>query len=273
MAEFYDGDDSGVESGAVETGPRAEGEAGVETSSDSAAGRGIETGEDDFAESGPETGGEGEAEITELPEVYREMEPAEKEENLAALNDMTPEEQDIYYDAVAAEPALTENAREIAEKTGGTLEGLDARIKTPASVHHKAYREDGKDVPVAEMCDIVRYTEVHPPEKLADGANNSMREYENRGYKVDKVKNTWDDENTTYRGINARLTSPEGQKFEVQYHTPESFDLKSGEVHVLYKETDGLSDRDPRKAQLKEEMAERSAKLPRPDRIDEVKNK
>jgi hypothetical protein len=31
------------------------------------------------------------------------------------------------------------------------------------------------------------------------------------------------------KGVNVKLSSPEGQKFELQFHTRESFDLKNGD--------------------------------------------
>lgn len=119
-------------------------------------------------------------------------------------------------------------------KNSAELQGLEYRVKTPSSTYEKMHEREG-ETEIGEMKDVIRYTEIYPPDKLAEGTNASLSDFKSRGYTVDRVKNTWDDENTAYRGINANLTSPDGQTFEVQFHTQESFELKNGELHSLLK--------------------------------------
>lgn len=53
-----------------------------------------------------------------------------------------------------------------------------------------------------------------------------------KGYNVVKVKNTWR-KNAVYKVINIILEK-DGIKFEMQYHTKQSFELKNGKLHELY---------------------------------------
>ncbi len=45
-------------------------------------------------------------------------------------------------------------------------------------------------------------------------------------------KNWWT--NPEYKGINTRWATPEGQRFEAQFHTPDSFHAKEYVTHLAY---------------------------------------
>ncbi len=211
--------------------------------------------------------------IKELPSCFDHLDDSKKTKELAALNKMTPEERKAYYDILEKEPSITAEVKSVAENNGAKeLAGLEDRAKTPSSVLEKKY-ERGKSVEIEDMKDVIRYTEIYDGGDLAEGTNASLSDFESRGYTVEKVTNTWDNKNATYRGINTTLVSPDGQRFEVQFHTKESFDLKNGELHSLYEERRTLSHDDPRAIELDDKMAELSAKLERPENIDEVKKK
>jgi hypothetical protein len=42
------------------------------------------------------------------------------------------------------------------------------------------------------------------------------------------------DTDPEYKGINTRWATPEGQRFEVQFHTPDSFHAKEYVAHLAY---------------------------------------
>ena len=206
-----------------------------------------------------------------LPEPFENLPEADKQKEMDALSKMSDKERAKYLEIASKEPAITKDATEIAASSGGELQGLEYRLKTPSSTYEKMHDRDDS-VDIEEMGDVIRYTEVHPPDKLAEGANNSLAEYESRGYTVDRVKNTWDDEDSCYKGINATLTSPEGQTFEAQYHTQESYDLKN-EMHPQYEEWRTLADNDPRKKEIGDQMKQQSSELHRPENVEKVKNR
>ncbi len=79
--------------------------------------------------------------------------------------------------------------------------------------------------------------------------------------------------NNPYNGINTTIVSPDGQAFEVQFHTQESFDIKNGKMHELYGQWRVLPDSDPLKAKLKGDMFELANNMTRPDNISEVISK
>jgi len=195
----------------------------------------------------------------------------EKGKQVEALGKMSVEERAVYAKNLENEPRITNTMKEVAQNNGAELQGLEYRIKTPSSTYEKMQeREDAMDI--KDMNDVIRYTEIYSADKLAEGTNASLEDLKSKGYEVDRVKNTWDEENATYRGVNVVLKDPEGQTFELQFHTQESFDLKNGELHKLYEERRTMADDDPRAVEIDEKMTELSSKLERPKDIDEVKN-
>lgn len=208
----------------------------------------------------------------ELPECFSGLSDEAKQKQSEALGKMSDTERQAYLDVVEKEPKITADVQDITNANGGELQGLEYRVKTPSSTYEKMHGRE-QETNIGEMKDIIRYTEIYPPDKLAEGTNASLQAFEEKGYTVAKVKNTWDDENSAYKGINTTIVSPEGQAFEVQFHTQESFDLKNGELHSLYEERRVLSAKDPKGLELDDKMFELSDGLTRPDSIEEVKNR
>ena len=94
-----------------------------------------------------------------------------------------------------------------------------------------------------------------------------------RGYSITKIKNTWLDDSNPYKGINVQLESPQEQKFELQFHTQESFDLKnSKEMHGLYEQARILSPGTDEYFEIEDKMFDLSEQLEEPDNITEIQN-
>jgi hypothetical protein len=72
------------------------------------------------------------------------------------------------------------------------------------------------------------------------------------------LKGTKDD--SGYRGINATFIAPNGQKFEVQFHTQESFKFKN-DNHHLYEETRKPNISETRKQEIKNQNIKLSEPL------------
>jgi hypothetical protein len=60
----------------------------------------------------------------------------------------------------------------------------------------------------------------------------------------------WNNNRNPYKDVNCVFLSPHGQRFEVQFHTPESFKLKNGDLHKLYEEYRLDSTTSERRAEL-----------------------
>ena len=178
----------------------------------------------------------------------------------------------VYYDrAVKNEPEITAAVKDIAGQVGMEPSGLEFRIKSKESYLRKIksnYSPDGNEY---EIKDILRYTYTAPPGALADKTMQSLDTFKKMGYTVDEVKNTWLAKNAAYRGINTVITAPGGQKFELQFHTPESFDLKDGELHQLYEKARVMDPDSEEYISLQKQMRNLSGKLTVPPGIERVK--
>ena len=187
-----------------------------------------------------------------------------------ALARMSDSERAVYYRAMELEPEITRDVVAVGAANGGETVGLDARVKLPESLEAKLHSVDDP-VDIDRVSDILRYTHVFSPEQLADGTNASLSAYEQQGYTIRAVKNTWTDPNLPYKGINVRMLSPDGQPLEVQFHTQESFALKSGEMHDLYKQYGKLPKDSMEAIELQNRMFALSRSLQMPARISEVR--
>jgi len=82
-----------------------------------------------------------------------------------------------------------------------------------------------------------------------------------------KIWNAWKNIGTVfdkgYRGINITVISSQGQIFELQFHTKESFDLKT-KNHKLYKQMKSNTISIQRKEEIKAELVKmaRTVQLP-----------
>ena len=187
-----------------------------------------------------------------------------------ALARMSDSERAVYYRAMEVEPEITRDVVAVGAANGGETVGLDARVKLPESLEAKLHSVDDP-VDIDRVSDILRYTHVFSPEQLADGTNASLSAYEQQGYTIRTVKNTWEDPNLPYKGINVRMLSPDGQPLEVQFHTQESFALKSGEMHDLYKQYGKLPKDSMEAIEIQNRMFALSRSLQMPARISEVR--
>lgn len=138
----------------------------------------------------------------------------------------------LMEEAVKAEPEITRTTVEICHKYGGSMVGLNVKIKAFNSLSGKI-KSLGGDLEAAgdTIKDNVRYTSVVPASQLARHASNVLREYKSRGYRVIKCDNSYKD-GSLYKGINCALVTPKGYTFELQFHTPESINAKECLVEI-----------------------------------------
>ncbi len=177
-----------------------------------------------------------------------------------------------YNKAIANEPEITATVKKIAEDGNLNALGLEYRIKGKESYLRKIrinYNPDGNEY---EINDILRYTYGADANNLAARTLDSIDKYSSIGYNTVKVKNSWYNEDNPYKGINTIIQAPNGQKFELQYHTPEGFELKNGKQHELYEKQRLITDEEsPEYISLRNQMFELSDKLTVPDGIERVK--
>jgi hypothetical protein len=122
---------------------------------------------------------------------------------------------------------------------GGLLEGLEHRIKGEERLKEKIAEriEHEPDRTPAEIIrdinDAIRYTFCFEPESYVDGYWDIKQRLEEKSCTMVYSRNYWRDD-PEYKGINTRWATAEGQRFEVQFHTPESFYAKHHITHDAY---------------------------------------
>jgi hypothetical protein len=139
-----------------------------------------------------------------------------------------------------AERALSADAQAIEQenKHGGWLEGFEHRLKGEDRLQEKiadqmASEEDQSAGEVLRRIpDVIRYTYCFEPDNYARGYYDIKERFESRGHEMYYSKNYWTD--PEYKGINTRWATPEGQRFELQFHVQESFHAKHYVTHLAY---------------------------------------
>jgi hypothetical protein len=213
-------------------------------------------------------------------------------------------EEQLMKEIDAAAEARAAQARKLAERldkqmkaleweVGGELEGLSHSVKSAESLARKIRStirkaEDkrrlapplskaGKAGPmtveeaVAQMRDVNRYTITFDEAMYGEKVEAAVARLREQGYEfVEEFwKNTWE-RGGSYRGLNATMRAPDGGMIEIQFHTPESYRLKSRN-HKLYEEARLDSTSPERKAELNQQMIDDASAVNDPegwDRLD-----
>ena len=137
--------------------------------------------------------------------------------------------------AVRAEPEVTALLLSF-ESENARLVGLEHRIKSKESLTRKILT-DAHDMEVSPeeaagtIGDVLRYTLCIDEDQYIPIVDKSLRTLEENHIKVVKFKNRWGGDG--YKGINMNLTTADGFLFELQLHTPASFEAKELE-HANY---------------------------------------
>ena len=158
-----------------------------------------------------------------------------------ALNDATPQANETAAGILAAarknEPGVTAIVTKMAADNGATLTGLPNRLKTQDSLAGKLDTKSAKKGLTvqqygAKIGDALRFTMLADQNNYSQTADNTLKEFQRQGYTVSDVSNTWAP-GGTYKGLNTNVTAPDGTTFELQFHTPQSIEVKTGQ-HKLY---------------------------------------
>ena len=138
------------------------------------------------------------------------------------------------------EPGVSDEMINLANKHGAKLDGFSHRLKAEKSLGRKIENEYGGepfngDVEACadSMSDVVRYTIKTTNERYTDTVEGVLADLQAKGYTA-RVKNYWE-QGQPYRGMNVALTSPDGLKVELQFHTPQSLYIKE-KTHKLYEQ-------------------------------------
>ena len=156
-----------------------------------------------------------------------------------------------------AEPKISADVQAIEQENryGGSLEGFGHRLKGEDRLKEKvAERLEGEpDKASAEILrkvpDAIRFTFCLPSETYTRGYYDIKERLESCGHQIYESRNSWD--GPEYKGINTRSVTPEGQRFEVQFHTHESHHAKEHVTHWAYERIRNPLTSDEERAELK----------------------
>lgn len=184
-----------------------------------------------------------------------------------------------YNKITANEPTITKNLKEIASTTNTKLVGLEYRLKSKESYLRKINTKtrNSSDIQIIDNAiddtkDVIRYTFQAESKQLVDKYFEINEKLVDKGYRTLKVKNYWLDKGNPYNGVNCNYKDKRGIKFEIQYHTEDSFNLKNGLLHELYEKQRVQEVGSKEYVELKKEMEKLSSKLEVPENIKKVRD-
>jgi hypothetical protein len=139
------------------------------------------------------------------------------------------------------EKKLTEHVKETEHDNtcGGWLAGLefcrkgDDRLKEKIADSLRIAPMRTPEEVIREIPDAIRYTFCFEPANYSGGYWEVKQRLETHAYRMVYSKNHWRDD-PEYKGINTRWVTGEGQLFELQFHTPESYHAKQEITHRSY---------------------------------------
>lgn len=177
---------------------------------------------------------------------------------------------DHYAKTVAAEPELTQLMRRVETQSGTTLWGLENNVKGIDRVEEKVANHVARGYSAESGLprDIVRYTcGVEQDEDYAAGLQRVHQALVDNGCTQASggFSNRWP--GAGYNGVNMIYTSPDGDNFEVQVHTPESYAALK-DTHPLYEVQRTTPASDPGYRELQDQMDARFALTPKPPGVD-----
>lgn len=184
-----------------------------------------------------------------------------------------------YNRIIAKEPAITADLMQVSKDTGVGMAGLENRLKTKESFLRKVNTDSQHSLDEAVIKDtinstndVIRYTYQDNALTLVDSYRTVKQALKQKGYEMVRVKNFWLDRRNPYNGVNCTFKASDGQLFEVQFHTPESYALKnSKQMHGLYEKARLDTTLPEKRAELNNQMFELSAQLEVPVNIDRIK--
>eukprot|EP00759_Apiculatamorpha_spiralis_P035457 PhF_6_TR36196/c0_g1_i3/m.52778 len=134
-------------------------------------------------------------------------------------------------------PSIESRLKYLADRTGGQLIGLEFKIKPLASLERKMLKMWNSGMTIVDVSnaqyDVLRFTMLIPAPQYTSGVKTVLGLLRTEeGCTAVEEKNYW--QCHTYRGLNTIYKTKSGLKFELQFHTPESFDQKQFKTHLLY---------------------------------------
>ncbi|MFV0387934.1 MAG: minor capsid protein [Pyrinomonadaceae bacterium] len=205
-----------------------------------------------------------------LKDILAEKEDSESNEVKKAVSKLLEK-------AKRDEPQITRDLFRISKSADANLVGLEDKFKSRESLLRKITDQaelGSLSKAIKSNKDAIRYTYIIPGDSFTDNTRKIFSELDKEGYTIDYVFNAWRNEGTNrdrgYRGVNLTIKSSQGQKFEIQLHTRESFEFKTN-THKLYEERRNPSISEKRAREIDDEMRILAKSLSIPKGIKDIK--
>lgn len=165
----------------------------------------------------------------------------------------------VYSEAARDQGAVTALLRDLEGQGLGNLQGLDYRLKADMDRTIEKILGDlgrGDSLTQAERVkDALRFTFVSEPESYWSSVQTISEALERAGYRAIKWGDNW--ATALSKDLNSAWLSPQGGRFELQFHTPESWYRKTiagpdglPPSHKVYETFRDLEAGDARRAEL-----------------------
>jgi hypothetical protein len=158
---------------------------------------------------------------------------------------------------------------------GGRLAGMEFRLKGEerlkekiAEVLKRVPDRSAEDV-MRTIPDVIRYTFCFEAANYSDGYRDAKQRLEACEHRMVYSDNHWRDD-PEYKGINTRWVTQDGQRFEVQFHTAESFHAKQHVTHGSYERLRNPSTGRSERLELESFQREVCAFITAPDEVESI---
>ena len=169
------------------------------------------------------------------------------------------------------EPSISADMQVVEKENacGGWLAGFDRRIKGDDRLKEKVAEQAAAepDKPssaiLRKIPDALRFTCCFEPDSYVSGYYDIKARLEDAGHEMYQSTNYWAD--PEYKGINTRWITQPGQRFEVQFHTPESFHAKQHVTHEAYERLRSPHTADEERGELEDFQRDVSSHIQAPE--------
>jgi hypothetical protein len=142
------------------------------------------------------------------------------------------------------------------------------RFKEKLAKMMERYPERSPSQLSSAIHDGARYTFVFDTPNYVAGVSKAREKLTNEGYQLRLLKPSWDDPD--YKGINSRWRDAEHEvNFEVQFHTPESWEAKQATHDIYEKMADPRTDSTERSL-LEQRQRKVTAEVAVPDGAEKI---
>lgn len=181
---------------------------------------------------------------------------------------------DLYDKARMVEPRMTKDVVSSVASSGGTMYGLDYRMKQPTSIAAKIGQDAKKsgssfESAAESLNDVVRYTTVSDDKDFVSHYDSVKKKLDGKGYAEVKCKNyfkQFEEGKVKHKAVQSVFEDLEGNRFELQFQTPESQAVKNMKL-PLYEEIRKSETSDLRRDELSKQMENLAKKIHNPDGV------